>query len=837
MLALLLLGHACWQPALGQAVQPVITTIAGGGAPATGNGDGGPATSARVEEPVGVAVDAAGNVYVAERYGFTVRKVGTSGVITTVAGNGTQMFNGDGIPATSAAIDVRGIAVDAAGHLYIADGANGRVRKVSPAGIISTIARTGLTFPTRVAVSRTGTVFVVDGSRVFRIVAGGGIEAFAGTGQQGSSGDGGPALQAMLDAPSSIAVDRQGTVYIVEGQERVRRIGADGVIRTVAGGGHFRIDPKATNYDWLAPLAVAADSRGNFYVAGRSNVVRIVNADGIAADAAGTTIDGGGWVAGGNHGFAGDGGPAVDAWLYEPEAVALDGHDNLYIADTRNNRIRKVTAVPTPRTPAGIDAFSAYRAYGVGSYVVHAAIGDINGDGRNDVLLTTATWGGDYVDPEKDMRLWLFLQQPDGTLASPRGQVYAPTESGGRFGTGLGVADLNGDGFDDVVVGTLTGITVFLGNATGLSSGLAHRSNFPNAEPSLSVTIMDVDRDNRLDVVTLSSGRSEGGSSWQDRTGLIVHHGNGLGGFTRQSFIERPANVDWTFLRATDVNRDGLPDLTSGWSGIVDGYYRGGAEVTLHNGVAGFRPTTRITPALDVSWGPTYAFGDFDADGRKDAIVSHVANSPEAAYARFRHLPDGGFVEEAVWQAFDVPEEMLAADMNGDGRDDLLVIHSGWSSVGYHEQTTDSGLDVEIKYYIPHSSHPKTPSLAVGDLNGDGCKDVAIADRNHGLIVLAGRNCIVARRSNGSQPLAPGVLTRSGGLASASGPDGRSGSRAQRGSAGNVAVQESVHDDVTGSVEDAGSRRWPLRRSLLIFFGLFGVMATMAALKFRIYRL
>lgn len=722
--------------------------------PSTGNGDGGAATNARLQEPVGVAVDGNGNVYIAERYGFTVRKVTTSGIITTVAGNGSQMYNGDGIPATSAAIDVRGIAVDATGNLYIADGANGRIRRVSTNGIISTVARTGLSFPTRVAISRLGDIFAIDGSRVFRVLGNGSVQAFAGTGTYGFSGDGGPALQATLESPSSITLDAQGSMYLVDGHQRVRKIGLDGIIRTVAGGGHFRIDPRATNYRWSFPSGAAADSRGNLYVAGLNNVVRIVNADGIAADAVGTLIDAGGLVAGGLHGFSGDGGPAVAALLYEPEAVATDSHDNLYIADTRNNRVRKVTPVPAPRTPAGIDAFRPYVAHGVGSYVTHVAIGDVNGDGRKDALLTTTTWGTDFIDPQKDMRLWVFLQKADGTLAEPKGHVYAAPDSGGRFGTGLAVADLNRDGFDDVVVGTLNGIAVLLGNAAGVANAIAYPSSIRQAEPSLSVTIMDVDRDNFPDVVTLSSGRSEGGQYQDDRTGLVIHHGNGMGGFSRQSFVDRPADSDWTFLRAADVNGDGIPDLTSGWTGFVGGRYGGGAEVTLHNGVSGFRSTMRITAPLDASWGPSYAFGDFDSDGRKDVIVSYVRNSPDAAYVRFRQLPAGNFVQQAVWQAFDLPEEMLSADINGDGRDDLLVIHSGWSSVGYHEQT-DEGLDVESKYFIVHSSHPRTPSLAVGDLDGDGCKDVAVADRNHGLLVLYGRNCIVLRRSNGSHPLDP----------------------------------------------------------------------------------
>ena len=719
-----------------------------------------------MNDPIAVAVGASGNVYVAERYGFTVRRISASGIITTVAGNGAQTFNGDGIPAVSASIDVRGIAADAAGNLYIADGSNQRVRKVSANGIISTIASNGLSFPSRVAVSRSGVVYVIDGSRVVKVGSNGLLQPVAGTGEYGFSGDDGPAVQAMLANPSSITLDRAGNLYIVDGDERVRRVDVNGKIATVAGGGPFRIDPVARNYRWSFPRAVAVDSRGNFFVAGLNSVVRVVNPDGIADDAAGKVLDQGGMVVGAPFGFSGDGGPAVNALLYEPEGVAIDEQDNLYIADTRNNRIRKVTPVATPRTPSGINAFGAYRTYGVGSYVRHVAIADVTGDGRDDALLTTTTWAPANPDPQKDMRLWLFVQRPDGSLAAPVGYPYPGDLAGGRSGSGLDAGDLNGDGFEDVVMGTLTGITIFLGSPAGLSQGVTYKSQFSGAQVGLSATVMDVDRDGRLDVVTLSGGRSEGGDHPDDRVGLIIYFGNGLGGISRQTFQLRPANVDWTFLRATDVDNDGIQDLTSGWTGIVNGYYRGGVEVTLHNGASGFRPVTRMQPSEAVSWGPAYAVGDFDSDHRKDAVVSYSRNTPDAAYAQFRQGPDGKFFEVGTWFAYDVPDEMISDDMNGDGRDDLLVIHGGWSSIGYYEQN-DAGLDVEIKYYTVQTGNPAMPAIATGDLNGDGCKDIAMADRNYGLVVLPGQNCNKRVRINGSQPRIPGTAAPNAMAASA----------------------------------------------------------------------
>nr|WP_298121779.1 FG-GAP-like repeat-containing protein [uncultured Pseudoxanthomonas sp.] len=734
--------------------EPIITTIAGGGNPVSGNGDGGPATQARLQEPVAVAVDPSGNVFVAERYGFTVRRIGTNGIITTVAGNGQQMYDGDGKPATSAAIDVRGIAVDAAGNLYIADGGNGRIRKVAPNGVISTLASTGLSFPTRLAVSPSGQVHVIDQLRIWKVSPSGSLQLVAGIGEYGSTGDGGPAIAARLGNPEALAFDRSGRLYIVDNGDRIRRIDLDGTISTIAGNGPFRVDPVAKNSRIHAPTGVTVDARGNTYVALRNNLVRTINPDGIIDDAVVRLNDSGGMVIGAPFGFQGDGGPALDALLYEPAALAIDEQDHLYIADTRNGRIRKVTPIPTARTPLGLDAFAPQKIYGIGSYVRHVAIGDITGDGRQDALLTTSSWSGPYAEPAKDFRVWLFVQKPDGTLAAPLGYPFPGDAIGGRTGSGLDTGDFNGDGFEDVVVGTLTGITVFLGSPSGLGSGLGYASQTPGAQAAHGLTVLDVDRDGRLDVVTLSGGRSEGGTSHTDQVGLLVYYGNGSGAFPRQDFRVRPAGASWGALRAADINNDGVLDLTSSWTDIIAGYYRGGFEVTLHQGASGFGAVRRWHPAESLSWGPGYAFGDFDGDGRKDAIVSYTANTPSARYAHFRQERDGNFVEIGAWPAFDVPDELISADMNNDGRDDLLVIHGGWSSIGYMQQKPMGGLDVEIKYEVEQSSHPQMPALAVGDLNGDGCRDVAMADRNYGLVVLEGRNCMI--RANGSQPLVPG---------------------------------------------------------------------------------
>lgn len=745
---------ACPLPVNAQLVQPTITTIAGGGSPASGNGDGGAASKARLTEPVGIAVDAGGNVYVAERGLFTVRKINPAGVITTVAGNGTQLYNGDGIPAISAGIDVRGIAVDAAGNLYVADGSNRRVRKVSPDGAISTIARTGLNFPSRVAVDGYGAVHVIDNTRVLRIGAGGAVQVVAGNGGYGTAGDGGPATQAQLANPTAIAFDKAGRLYIAGG-ERVRRVDTNGVISTVAGGGHFKIDPVATNYRWMFPYGVALDSRGNLYVASGNNLVRMVNSDGIAGDAAGQILLEFGDVAGAPFGFGGDGGPATAAKLYEPEAVAIDGLDNLYIADTRNNRIRKVTPVPTPRIPIGVEAFAPYRTYPVGSWGWAAAIADVTGDGRDDALMLTNGWGPGYEEPANDNRLNLFVQNPDGTLAAAK--KYAHNDDASLASTSaIATGDLNGDGRADVVVGMHDGIQIYLGRADGLVRGVAS-AGLPHAQAVAQLVILDVNGDGKLDIVALGGGRAEGGSYPDDLYGFIHFYGDGVGGVGSKLFVSMEGGRNWGSLVAHDLNGDGSKDLMGSWSDMYqtpDGmwHYRAGIAWKLRLPGGGFAPAKFASIEDAYNSAASFAVGDFNGDGRKDVVMARDSNAPQAFYSMLTQDAAGDFNEVRRWQAYDAPHLLVAADMNQDGVDDLLVAHSGWHAIGFHPGDWQ-GLDVEVKYFVDESSNQALPGLAVGDLNGDGCKDVAMGDRNYGMVVLTGVRCIIGEQ--GRQPLLP----------------------------------------------------------------------------------
>jgi sugar lactone lactonase YvrE len=281
-----------------------IMTVVAGNSRAGYSGDGGPATSAQLYSPSGLALDAAGNLYIADSANNAVRAVSAAGVITTFAGNGVpgfQPFSGDGGPATAAQLyQPEAVAVDAAGNVYIADYGNSRIRKVTKAGIINT-------------------------------VAGGGNDGFGGS--QGCSGDGGPATAALLDSPLGVAVDATGNLYISDCNV-VQKVSTAGVITAIAGGGSNLSDGIAATAAQLGTGGLAVDANGNLYIADSGwERIRVVSPAGIINTIAGN----------GTHGFSGDGGSATAAELSAPADVAADAAGNVYIADTGNYRIRKVS--------------------------------------------------------------------------------------------------------------------------------------------------------------------------------------------------------------------------------------------------------------------------------------------------------------------------------------------------------------------------------------------------------------------------------------------------------------------------------------------------------------
>jgi sugar lactone lactonase YvrE len=327
-----------------------ITTVAGSGNFGF-SGDGGQATGARLSTQTAVATDAAGNLYITDVMNARIRKVNTAGIITTVAGSGTQGYSGDNGPAVSAALrSPSEVAVDGAGNLYIADRGNSRIRKVNAAGIITTVAGTGtsgytgdggpaadaeVSDPGSLALDAAGDLFLTDDeNQVVREVSVSGIiETIVGNGVQGYTSDGGPATGASLFGPCALGLDVTGALYIAECESaRIRKVSASGIIGTLVGG-NVRDGGPAPFGALNQPSAVVRDNAGNTYVAdSMNNRVREITAAGVILTVAGTGVTG----------YSGDGGPAINARLNLPQGLALDAAGNLYIADTENFCIRKV---------------------------------------------------------------------------------------------------------------------------------------------------------------------------------------------------------------------------------------------------------------------------------------------------------------------------------------------------------------------------------------------------------------------------------------------------------------------------------------------------------------
>ncbi|MHB8859985.1 MAG: NHL domain-containing protein [Thermoleophilia bacterium] len=330
----------------------MISTLAGNGGVGYG-GNGVPAVQAMLGQPYAVAVDAGGNIFIADTINFRIRKVDTAGIITTVAGNGSLGYSGDGGPATEASLGyVFGIAVDGRGNIFIADTTNDCIRRVDTSGIITTVAGTGswgyggdngpalqarLKLPEGVAVDNAGNIYIADtyNYRLRKVDGSGIITTVAGNGTQGYGGDGGPARQGSLCWPRGIAVDYKGNIFIADyGNMRIRKVDRTGIITTVAGNGvqgYSGDGGPAIQANIGYPDGVVADSAGNLYIAA-TNRVRKVDTSGVIITVAGN----------GASGYNGDEIPAVTAMLNHPTSVAADSKGNIFIADSSNSRIRKV---------------------------------------------------------------------------------------------------------------------------------------------------------------------------------------------------------------------------------------------------------------------------------------------------------------------------------------------------------------------------------------------------------------------------------------------------------------------------------------------------------------
>lgn len=330
----------------------IITTVVGTGTIGF-YGDGLSAKSAQLDRPNTIAFDKLGNMYLCDVNNNRIRKVNTAGIITTVAGDGTKSYKGDNGPATIAGLDdATSIAVDQFGNLYIGTTEDHRIRKVNTAGIITTIAGTGVSgyngdniqatsaqlfYPYVAGIDVSGNVYFsdYDNHRVRKINSSGIITTIAGNGTSGYGGDGGPATNAQLSGPTWLCLTLTGDIYIPDNiANRVRKVDVAGVITLFAGGGTGGDGGPAIAAKLKGTNGVTFDNNtGNAYIAeSGAFVIRKVNTAGIISTVAGTGI----------YGYSGDGGPATLAMII-PNTIACDASGNVYIADVDNHRIRRIT--------------------------------------------------------------------------------------------------------------------------------------------------------------------------------------------------------------------------------------------------------------------------------------------------------------------------------------------------------------------------------------------------------------------------------------------------------------------------------------------------------------
>ncbi len=368
---------------------------------------------------------------------------------------------------------------------------------------------------------------------------------------------------------------------------------------------------------------------------------------------------------------------------------------------TSTSTSTSTTLPPVARPPI---AFAGPDLYDVGSWPDSVAIGDVTGDGRNDVVMTTSY----YFDPGRDWRVWVFAQRSDGALSAP--VSYATGRSLNVGAMGLSIGDLNGDGRNDVAVSVNIGVAVFLQTSGGLLGTPEFRPTPSSVEGT---TVADIDGDGFNDIAAALND------------GLAVLYGSATGlspavliGTGRTGEVE-----------VGDVTGDGVKDLVTVGMGQPKVY----RQLTPRSFPSA---QTLVTDAnvFNQSWGVEVA--DATGDGRNDVIVSVGGNRPNSRLNVFVQTAAGALADPAVYPAYDLPEPVEARDLNGDTRPDVVTLHGGWNRAGVFLQDAAGRLAVEVLVPIPYASHYQPGGLALGDVNGDGRPDIVVADYNSGLVVL-----------------------------------------------------------------------------------------------------
>lgn len=575
--------------------------------------------------PGGVAVDVAGNVYVADTFNQRIRKITPDGVIRTIAGTGQAGYSGDGGPATAATLfDPYGIAVDSSGNIFVADYNNDRVRKINPDGLISTVAGNGvngisgdggpatlaqLSGPSGVAVDGAGNLFVTDydSGRVRKITTDGRIQTVAGVAGWGYNGSSGVATSVMLAGPWGIAVDAAGNLYVADSENGlVRKITPGGQLTTIAGS-LFAVGPLVDSVPATAasllPAGIAVDSSGNLYIVDLlfSTIRKVIPGGSIA------TIAGNG-----QSGFSGHDGPAVSVRL-APYDVAVDPAGNVFIADFANRIVRKVERRSRLDFNGGRDfngdrkSDIAFRdaAGNVSNWLLNGysiasdnfianiwtgwtitGVGDFNADGKSDIL---------WRDIDGNVATWLM----NGATVS----TYSVSGTLPPSWTVAGVGDFNGDGKADILWREKNGdVAVWLMNGHAVTSARV----IGNIWIGWTIEgVGDFSGDGRADIL------------WRDTfgnlaiwlmDGVTVSSYGHIGGVTQ-------ATNEWAVAGIADFDGDGASDIL---------WRQGNGQVFLWL-MNGYSVSAKwLVATIYMGW-TIVGVGDFNGDIRADIVWGNTS--------------------------------------------------------------------------------------------------------------------------------------------------------------------------------------------------------------------